>query len=92
MAKRCAACGHLNDGSLPLCSQCGTPLDANMRLILDLEKDKAQKAAADAARRQQAKDEAEYIPPTKHKKKKSPLPWVILGIAVVAAIVIFVAL
>lgn len=91
MAKRCTSCGHLNDGNLPLCSQCGTPLDANMRLILDLEKDKSQKAGADTARRQQAKEE-DYVPSTTRKEKKSPLPWVILGLVVVAAIVVFIAL
>ena len=40
MSKRCPGCGQINDDSRIFCSACGEPLDAQLRLIQDLEKQK----------------------------------------------------
>lgn len=84
MSKRCPGCGQTNDDSRIFCSVCGGPLDAQLRLIQDLERQKTvpQKESAAPRRRD---DDDDYVPPTAREEKKSPLLWIILGLAVIAA-------
>lgn len=90
MSKRCPGCGQMNDDSRIFCSACGGPLDADLRLIQNLEKQKAMPSKEKAAPRRD--DDDDYIPPTSREAKKSPLPWIILGLAVVAVVVVVVLL
>lgn len=90
MSKRCPGCGQMNDDSRIFCSACGGPLDADLRLIQNLEKQKAvpQKEKAPPRR----VDDDDYVPPVPREEKKSPLPWIILGLVVVAAVIIWLFL
>lgn len=90
MSKRCPGCGQMNDDSRIFCSACGGPLDADLRLIQNLEKQKAVPQKEKAAPRQD--DEDDYVPPAPREQKKSPLPWILLGVAVVAVVVVVVLL
>ncbi len=87
MSKRCPGCGQMNDDSRIFCSSCGKPLDAQLRLIQDLEKQKKAPQKESAAPRRD--DDDDYVPSSVQKEKKSPLPWVILGLAVVVAVVLW---
>ena len=84
MAKRCPGCGHINDDARIFCAACGETLDANLRLIQNLEKQKHVQKASAAPRRE---DDDDYVPPKSVKEKESsPLLWIILGVVVVAAV------
>ena len=37
MAIKCPNCGYSNDNSMSFCSDCGEPLDAKTRLLMELE-------------------------------------------------------
>ena len=85
MAKRCPTCGHSNDDSRIFCGSCGDPLDAELRLIQDLEKRKHQ--VEEKAERSRYEDDDTYVAPMKSQQKeekKSVLP-IILVVLVVAA-------
>ena len=88
MAKRCPTCGHSNDDSRIFCSSCGDPLDAELRLIQDLEKRKHQvEERAEQPRYKDDDDDDDYVAPVKSRQKeekKSVLP-IILVVLVVAA-------
>lgn len=84
MSKRCPDCHAINEDSRVFCSSCGAPLDAQLRLIQDLEKQKKAPQKEKAAPRQDDSDD--YVPPVPREQKKSPLPWIILGLVVVAAV------
>lgn len=88
MSKRCPDCGQVNDDSRIFCSACGEPLNADIRLIQGLEKQKtAPQKSTNAPRRD---DDDDYVPrKTVQKKQSSPMPWVILGLVVLAAAVWF---
>lgn len=88
MSKRCPGCGQMNDDSRIFCSVCGGPLDAQLRLIQDLEKQKKAPQKESAAPRKDDNDD-DYVPPTSREQKKSPLPWVILGLAVVVVVAVW---
>lgn len=90
MSKRCPGCGQMNDDSRIFCSACGGPLDADLRLIQNLEKQKAVPQKEKAAPRRV--DDDDYVPPAPREEKKSPLPWIILGLVVVAAVIIWLFL
>ena len=90
MSKRCPGCGQINDDSRIFCSACGGPLDAQLRLIQDLEKQKKAPQTQKAAPRKD--DDDDYLPPIPREKKKSPLPWILLGLAVVAVVVVVLIL
>ena len=86
MAKRCPTCGHNNDDSRIFCSSCGDPLDAELRLIQDLEKRKHQ-VEERAEQPRYKDDDDDYVAPVKSQQKeekKSVLP-IILVVLVVAA-------
>lgn len=90
MSKRCPGCGQMNDDSRIFCSACGGPLDAQLRLIQNLEKQKSVPQKEKAAPRRD--DEDDYVPPAPREEKKSPLPWILLGVAVVAVVVVVLLL
>ena len=67
MSKRCPECLYTNDDSRIFCSACGAPLDAQLRLIQDLEKQKkAAPKEAPAPRKDDGDDD--YVPPPTRKK------------------------
>lgn len=68
MSKRCPSCGSSNDDSRIFCASCGEPLDAQMRLIQDLEKQKKILPKSEASPRPKDDDD-DYIPPVSPKKK-----------------------
>ena len=101
MSKRCPDCGFMNDDSRIYCSACGEPLDANLRLIQQLEKAKnapvktkeEPKPMPEAPRPAPKKSDAgDVTGPLAREKKSSPLPWIILGVAAVAAVIAIIVL
>ena len=67
MSKRCPACGLMNSDSKIFCASCGEPLDAELRLIKDLEKQKKAPVKETPVSRQRDDDD-DYVPePTKKK-------------------------
>ena len=66
MPKRCPGCGQMNDDSRIFCSACGNPLDAQLRLIQDLEKQKKMPKVERAAPAPKA--EEDYVAPAPKKK------------------------
>ena len=97
MSKRCPDCGFVNEDSRIYCGSCGEPLDAELRLISQLEKKqkaapakKAEPEPAPKAPPRPKQDDEDYSLGKLSKEKKSnPMPWIILG--VVAAVAIIVA-
>lgn len=67
MSKRCPDCGQINDDSRLFCSACGEPLDAQLRLIQDLEKQKKAPQKASAAPKPKDDDD-DYVPQPTRKK------------------------
>lgn len=67
MSKRCPACGFANDDSKIFCGSCGEPLDAQLRLIKDLEKQKKAPVKEAVTPRPQDDDE-DYVPQPMKKK------------------------
>lgn len=101
MSKRCPDCGTVNEDSRIYCSACGEPLDAELRLIRDLEaqkkkapvKEAAPKADPQPAPRPKVNDDDDYVHRKMAKEKKSNVvPLVILGVIVVAVIIAVVVL
>ena len=87
MAKRCPTCGYNNDDSRIFCSSCGNPLDAELRLIQELEKRKHQVEERAEYSHYKKDDDDDYVAPVRSqqkKEKKSVLP-IILVVLVVAA-------
>lgn len=90
MSKRCPDCGQINDDSRIFCSACGEPLNSELRLIQDLEK---QKTTPSQSRPESHRndDDDDYVPQKNTQKKQaSPLPWIILGVVVLAVVLFFV--
>ena len=67
MSKRCPSCGQINDDSRLFCSACGNPLDAQLRLIQDLEKQKKAPSKTADAPKPKANDD-DYVPQPTAKK------------------------
>ena len=89
MSKRCPDCGQVNDDSRIFCSACGEPLNSDLRLIQNLEKQKSTPSQSKPSHR--SDDDDDYIPPkTAQEKKFSPLPWLLVGAVVLAAVLFFV--
>ena len=88
MSKRCPECHRVNEDSRIFCTYCGATLDAHLRLIQDLEKQKELSKAPEPARLRG--DFNFYVSRSAPKKnKKSAAPWIILGLIVAAAAVWF---
>lgn len=85
MSKRCPDCHAINEDSRVFCSSCGSPLDAELRLIQDLEKQKAIPSKNKPAPRVKDDDD-DYIPPKSVEEKKSPMLWIVIGLIVVIAV------
>ena len=93
MAKICPDCGHSNDDGRIFCGACGNPLDAELRLIQDLEKNKHRVAEQPRSYIKDDDDDEEYIAPmSQQEEKKSPLPLILLGVGAVVLIVAAVLL
>jgi len=91
----------MNDDSRIYCSSCGELLDTNLRLIQSFEKEShtPSKSAAKAEPEPEVQqvhhirhddDDGEVTGKLAHEKKSSPLPWIMIGAAVLAVIVIAV--
>ena len=102
MARKCPDCGHFNDDELIFCEECGEPVDPKTRLMMELEGTKSSASRSNAGRSASASDEGaarggrrrdddddDYVPSYHvEEEKKSPVG-LIIGIAVVAAVVWF---
>lgn len=83
MSKRCPECRYINEDSRIFCASCGATLDAHLRLIQDLEK---QKDTAPQEKERKKEEMSFYVSRApKEEKKHSVWPWVILALAVAAA-------
>lgn len=84
MSKRCPECHRVNEDTKIFCAYCGATLDAHLRLIQDLEKQKESEPKQQTNARKE--DMSFYVTRSAPKeKKKSAAPWIILGLIVVAA-------
>ena len=102
MSKRCPDCGTVNEDSRIYCASCGEPLDAELRLMRDLEnlkkappppKEEAPAAKEDSAPRRKKQDDDDFTYKKMAKEKKTnPVPFIILGLVVVAAVIAFIVL
>lgn len=100
MSKRCPDCGFINEDSKIYCGSCGELLDAELRLIKQLnDQTSAPKkptyeepsAQREPAAPQNRFDE-DYVAPklSKEKKKSNAGLWIILGIALVVVGILIV--
>lgn len=91
----------MNDDSRIYCGSCGEPLDTNLRLIQQLEK--STKAPVKTTQEPGPAPEAPKPAPKSSNdgdvsgklakdKTSSPLPWIILGVAAVAAVIAAIVL
>lgn len=86
MSKRCPECRFVNEDSRIFCASCGAPLEANLRLIQNLEKQ--QEVPSETTSTKQRGDLNMYRSSTPApEEKKSAAPWIILGLIVVIAAV-----
>lgn len=91
MSKRCPDCGFVNEDSKIYCGSCGEPLDAELRLMRDLEAQKktapakkaepADPAPAPRKRNNDGDDDFVYQKMAR-EKKSSPLPWILLAVGI----------
>lgn len=91
MSKRCPECRNINEDTRSFCAFCGATLDANLRLIQELERQTERSEEHDLPPKQHVEVKM-YTPrstPQKQEKKKSAAPWIILGLIVAAAAVWF---
>lgn len=94
MSKRCPDCGFLNEDHRIYCGSCGEPLDAQLRLIQNLEaqtkKAPAKEAAPDPgpkpAPRPKIDDEDYDLGKMARDKKSGPLPWILLAVGILAVV------
>lgn len=101
MSKRCPDCGAVNDDSRLYCGHCGEPLDANLRLLKQLndETAKPRTPANEAPAQPKPAPKPKSTPAYDDepvgklaKEKKSALPWILLGAAVVIAAAVLILL
>ena len=86
MSKICPDCGNKNDDGRIFCSACGNPLDAELRLIQDLQKNKHR--AAEQVQKHRYDEDDEEVTHVSHQEeeKKSPLPLILLGVGAVVLV------
>lgn len=101
MSKRCPDCGFVNDDSRIYCASCGELLDSDLRLIKQLERQTAEPRKSvreDVLLKEEdvpKKDnyDENYVPSKVSKEKKfNPVPWIVLGVAAVAVVVLLIVL
>lgn len=68
MSKRCPDCHAINEDSRVFCSSCGAPLDAELRLIQNLEKQKKISPKQDQTPPPRRDDDDDYVAPVTRKK------------------------
>ena len=88
MSKRCPECHRINEDSRIFCTYCGATLDAELRLIQDLER---QKELSKTPSPTKERGEVNFYVSRKpaENKKNSTLPWVLLGVAAIVVIAWF---
>lgn len=84
MSKRCPDCRFINEDSRVFCASCGATLDANLRLIQDLEKQTETPTEPTPAKQRGDVNLYHSHTPTP-EKKSSAAPWIIFGLIVVLA-------
>lgn len=84
MSKRCPECRYVNEDSRIFCAACGAALDAQIRLIQGLEKQKEELSKNPSPSRQRGDVSFYGTRSTPKKKEKSSTPWVILALVVIA--------
>lgn len=89
MSKRCPECRNLNEDSRTFCAYCGATLDAELRLIQDLQKQTKRNEEAPSKQRGDVNFYTSHSA-QKKKEKKSAAPWIILGLIAVAVVLWFV--
>lgn len=102
MSKRCPDCGFVNDDSRIYCGSCGELLDANLRLLKKLN-DQTSNPPKPVTQTPPPRQEPVSAPQTSDfddapldklsgKKKFNAVPWIILGVALVAVGVVILVL
>lgn len=90
MSKRCPDCHRINEDSRIFCAYCGSTLDAQLRLIQDLEK-QTERPKEPAPK--QRGDVNFYTSRSAPKKEKSGVaPWVVFGLLAIAAVIVWLVL
>lgn len=87
MSKRCPECHRINEDIRIFCTYCGATLDAELRLIQDLERQKEVSKTPAAKERGDVNFYVTHKAP--QKKKSSPVPWIILGLVAAVALAWF---
>lgn len=88
MAKRCPSCNQMNEDDMHFCSYCGEPFDADVKLIMDLDKMSKRAPAPKAPSPVRPKEDVE-VHFRQEEKKSNPLPWVILLLIIAALAALF---
>lgn len=93
MSRRCPSCGNINDDSLGFCSECGEPVDPDVRLAMDLKDATANRQPKKQAS-QPRHDNYTYEPVADDEDdgRKSPLLWLLLAVLAFALIVLIINL
>ena len=102
MARKCPDCGHVNDDEMSFCTECGEPLDPQVRLVMELEGKKAptsytgtRKNSTEAIRMESHSryddddDDDDDYTPLYQEEKKSPVGLIFILAAVAAALYFF---
>lgn len=90
MARKCPDCGCMNDNEMAFCTECGEPLDPQVRLVMELEGKKAPKPASNQVpiSHDDDDDDDDYTPMYQEEEKKK-IPWALFFLVAAAAIVAY---
>lgn len=82
MAQTCPHCGAQTPDDLPFCSSCGEPVQADLRLIMDMQNaaGRRQEAASSAASR---KDDDDFQLNTREEERS--FPWLPVALILLGA-------